>query len=87
MNYQDWCSFCDSLKESGRVIERPEVPTDDFTKALGYRDDVICNEETRAKVAEIIADIADRTKDDIAEYLWVKLTQPLREDEDLLTSL
>lgn len=38
-------------------------------------DDVIFTKEQKIRAAEIIATIADRKTDDIAEYLWVKLTE------------
>ena len=32
-----WDEFCDTLKEAGKVVLRPEVPTDAFNRAIGYR--------------------------------------------------
>jgi len=34
---QIWEEFCDSLKEAGKIVLRPEAPTDAFNRALGYR--------------------------------------------------
>jgi hypothetical protein len=34
---QVWEEFCDSLKEAGKLVLRPETPADPFTRALGYR--------------------------------------------------
>ena len=32
-----WAEFCDSLKEAGNIILRPETPNDLFNRAEGYR--------------------------------------------------
>ena len=32
-----WEEFCDSLKEAGKVVLRPEVPANAFDRALGFR--------------------------------------------------
>ena len=34
---QTWELFCDALKHAGQQVLRPEVPTDAFTRAEGYR--------------------------------------------------
>ena len=34
---QVWDEFCDLLKEAGKVVLRPENPTDPMNRALGYR--------------------------------------------------
>ena len=34
---QSWADFCDALKRAGEQIQRPEAPTDAFTRAEGYR--------------------------------------------------
>src|SRR5581483_6270209 len=37
VNGEMWDEFCDTLKEAGKVVLRPEVPTDAFNRAIGYR--------------------------------------------------
>ncbi len=37
MTGQVWEDFCDSLKEAGKIVLRPETPADPFNRALGYR--------------------------------------------------
>ena len=32
-----WAEFCDALKRAGEQIQRPEAPSDPFTRAEGYR--------------------------------------------------
>lgn len=32
-----WDEFCDQMKIAGKLIQRPETPTDAFNKAEGYR--------------------------------------------------
>lgn len=34
---QSWNEFCDALKRAGQQILRPEAPTDELTRAEGYR--------------------------------------------------
>jgi hypothetical protein len=37
MNGQLWDELCDALKDAGKVVLRPEVPTDPMNRAIGYR--------------------------------------------------
>jgi len=32
-----WADFCDSLKQAGEIVVRPEVPADPYTRATGFR--------------------------------------------------
>jgi hypothetical protein len=32
-----WAEFCDALKQAGEQIQRPDAPSDPFTRAEGYR--------------------------------------------------
>jgi hypothetical protein len=37
MDGSAWDDFCDQLKSLGRLVQRPETPTDPLNRALGYR--------------------------------------------------
>lgn len=70
--------WCESRDWNTPLIKSPEktVPAlKHYLPKYSYSDDVFTDEVQRVKVAEIIADISDRQRDDIAEYLWFKLTQ------------
>ncbi len=50
-----WEEFCDSLKDAGQVVLRPEVPANPFDRALGYR----CLAELLRGGLEAALDFAD----------------------------
>lgn len=71
-------AWCKSRNWNSSSMKNPEENIVKLTEILpryAFDDEVISDKEIRARVAEIIAEVADRKTDDIAEYLWVKLTQ------------
>ena len=86
----DIARWCEERDWNSLDLKSPETIVPTLKKLLpkyAYRDDVITDEEQRRKVAQLVAGISDRKKDDIAEYLWVKLTQVVPENDGLLMEL
>ena len=86
----DIARWCEERDWNSAHMKSPENNIPALKKLFpeyAYRDDVITDEEQRSKAAQIVASISDRKKDAIAEYLWVKLTQELPEDETILAYL
>jgi len=81
----DIARWCEQRDWSYAKLRNPAKGIPFLKKTLpeyASNDYAITDEEIREKVAEFVAAVSDREKDDIAEYLWVKLTQKLPEPED-----
>lgn len=78
---EEWCI---SRDWESTTLRNPEKAIQILTEKLpdfATDDNAITDEASRNRIAEIIADVADRKSDDIAEYLWVKLTQKTYQTE------
>ena len=78
---RDWANSTLQNQDKNIPILIQELPK------YAISDHVIQDIKVRTRLAEIIAEIADRKTDDIAEFLWVKLTQKIENESDLLSLL